>query len=416
MMDREPVIVAMKHEFRAMVAQDTFKVLRIGEAAPEFHTAPQRWMVDHHHAEKTLLPGSMQQGRKPVALRAAHGSGREKWGRRHTGIHPDERDIVAHTQIGVARFPIIAAHEGTEHLGHRLERSAHIGIVIARNDADMFGISEGSQVACRNREFGWVANIHEVTCQGHMIRLVGSDIGDDGVQHRYAMDGGPPAIPVDRAGQPLAGESAHGHAGQGADMGIGEMREKKTQGPDARSSAHVAEFSQPVSYDAARASRGEDEGNRLGLRHRLLMRVMHLWFRLKRGMTLGVRAIVRDEDGRVFLVRHSYVPGWHLPGGGVEAGQTARAALEMELREEGNFQLGSEPVLLGIFHNLSAWKRDHVMLYLVENAHQTAPREPDHEIVECGFFPIGALPEGTTASTRRRLAELSDGVPVSAHW
>jgi 8-oxo-dGTP pyrophosphatase MutT (NUDIX family) len=199
-------------------------------------------------------------------------------------------------------------------------------------------------------------------------------------------------------------------------MGVGEMREKKTQGPDARSSAHAAEFSQPVSYDAARASRGEGEGNRLGLRHRLLVRVIHLWFRLKRGMTLGVRAIVRDEGGRVFLVRHSYVPGWHLPGGGVEVGQTARAALEMELREEGNFRLGSEPVLMGIYLNFSASKRDHVMLYLVENAHQTAPRDPDHEIVECGFFPLDALPEGTTAATRRRLAECSGEAPVSAHW
>lgn len=199
-------------------------------------------------------------------------------------------------------------------------------------------------------------------------------------------------------------------------MGIREMREKKTQGSGAHFSAQAAEVSQPVSYGATQASRGEGEGNHLGLRHRLLLRAAHLWFRLTRGMTLGVRAIVRDEAGRVFLVRHSYVPGWHLPGGGVEVGQTARAALEAELREEGNFRLGPEPVLLGVYLNLSASKRDHVMLYLVENAHQTAPREPDREIVECGFFPLDALPEGTTLGTRRRLAEFAGGAFPSAHW
>ena len=59
----------------------------------------------------------------------------------------------------------------------------------------------------------------------------------------------------------------------------------------------------------------------------LLRRVFHLYWRFARGMTLGVRAVVLDSDNRVFLVKHSYVAGWHLPGGGVEVGETLREAL-----------------------------------------------------------------------------------------
>ena len=55
-----------------------------------------------------------------------------------------------------------------------------------------------------------------------------------------------------------------------------------------------------------------------------LRRIFHLYWRFARGMTLGVRGVVLNGDNSVFLVKHSYVSGWHLPGGGVEVGETLR--------------------------------------------------------------------------------------------
>ena len=103
---------------------------------------------------------------------------------------------------------------------------------------------------------------------------------------------------------------------------------------------------------------------------RPLYHASHLWFRFARPLTMGVRAVVLDEADRVFLVRHSYLPGWHLPGGGVEVGETALEALARELREEGHIELTGAPVLHGVYLNTFVTKRDHVLIYVVRDFQQ----------------------------------------------
>jgi 8-oxo-dGTP pyrophosphatase MutT (NUDIX family) len=155
------------------------------------------------------------------------------------------------------------------------------------------------------------------------------------------------------------------------------------------------------------------------LRQRLepaLRRVFHLYWRFARGMTLGVRAVVLDGDGRVFLVKHSYVSGWHLPGGGVEVGETLRDALQRELAEEGRIDVRGEPALHGVFLNRHVSRRDHVAIYVVRDFGQDRLPEPNREIVACGFFSAAALPPDTTPGTRRRIAEVLEGQPPTATW
>jgi ADP-ribose pyrophosphatase YjhB (NUDIX family) len=147
-----------------------------------------------------------------------------------------------------------------------------------------------------------------------------------------------------------------------------------------------------------------------------LRRVFHLYWRFARGMTLGVRAVVLDGDNRVFLVKHSYVTGWHLPGGGVEVGETFRDALRRELAEEGRIELSGEPVLHGLFFNSHVSRRDHVAVYLVRHFRQDRLPEPNREIVACGFFAAGALPADTTEGTRLRISEVLEGRAPMVTW
>ena len=147
-----------------------------------------------------------------------------------------------------------------------------------------------------------------------------------------------------------------------------------------------------------------------------LFRLLHAWFLVSRGLTLGVRAAVLDESGRVLLVRHTYVKGWHLPGGGVEVGETALEALTRELREEGNIELDAPPHLRGICFNTRSSRRDHVLVYEVRSYRQSTPKESDREIAAASFFALDALPEGTTEATRERLAEIARGAPPAALW
>jgi ADP-ribose pyrophosphatase YjhB (NUDIX family) len=147
-----------------------------------------------------------------------------------------------------------------------------------------------------------------------------------------------------------------------------------------------------------------------------LRRLFHLYWRFARGMTLGVRAVVLDADNRVFLVKHSYVSGWHLPGGGVEVGETLRDALRRELMEEGRIELAGEPRLHGVFYNRHVSRRDHVAVYVVGQYRQDRPPEPNHEIIASGFFEAGQLPPDTTAGTRLRIAEVLENRPIISTW
>ena len=153
-----------------------------------------------------------------------------------------------------------------------------------------------------------------------------------------------------------------------------------------------------------------------GLLGTLFSRLLHSYFLIARGLTLGVRAVVRSESGDILLVRHTYTPGWHFPGGGVETGESCIDALKNELRQEAGLELAGEPTFLGLYFNKGISKRDHVLLYDCEVTGDIANRASNFEIAEVRFFQVDALPDDIEPGTRKRINEIVHGAAISETW
>ncbi len=142
--------------------------------------------------------------------------------------------------------------------------------------------------------------------------------------------------------------------------------------------------------------------------------IFRAWWRINRGMTLGVRGVATDAQGRVLLIRHTYIDGWFLPGGGVESGEVALDSLRREMAEEAGVDVGTAQ-LFGVYSNAPGFRNDHVLLYRVAEWRETPPAS-DGEIAERGFFALDALPDGVSNGTRARLDEIFRDAPQATHW
>lgn len=150
--------------------------------------------------------------------------------------------------------------------------------------------------------------------------------------------------------------------------------------------------------------------------NRFIRKLFFLFWRFKRPMTMGVRIFLQNERQEILLVRHTYVKGWYLPGGGVEKGETTQQAARKELREEANIMITGALRLFSSYLNIRASNRDHVLLFICNEWKQESPFKPNREIAEIGFFDRDNLPEGTTPSTRARIGEILDGLTVAEEW
>ncbi|MBV8799809.1 MAG: NUDIX domain-containing protein [Alphaproteobacteria bacterium] len=135
---------------------------------------------------------------------------------------------------------------------------------------------------------------------------------------------------------------------------------------------------------------------------------------LRTPVAFGVTGLVEDEAGRILLVRQSYTPGWHLPGGGVERGEPPAGAVIRELQEEVGLQSWGPPVLHGLYTRTVGVTTNVVALYRVPEARIAF--HPNAEITEIAWADRNMPPSNATPATLRRFAELNGAAAPSPYW
>ncbi len=124
----------------------------------------------------------------------------------------------------------------------------------------------------------------------------------------------------------------------------------------------------------------------------MYFKLLYLGFKiycfLFRPIRIGVR-VVMIQNEKVLLVKHTYLSGWFLPGGGVKRNETLDQAARREAYEETGAEL-REVKLLGVFSNFSEWKTDHTSVFLCNDF--TISGKPDGEIAEAQAYSMNDLP------------------------
>lgn len=155
----------------------------------------------------------------------------------------------------------------------------------------------------------------------------------------------------------------------------------------------------------------------MALLHRLVGRAARIVWRITGPRTIGVRALLLDPGGRrVALVRHTYLDGWYLPGGGVKKGEAIADALHRELAEEVAVVEATVERVLGVYHNRREGKDDHVIVYVVRAPGDALRGADALEVAEVGWFALDGLPAGTSPATLRRIEEFRLGATGGGCW
>ncbi|MBS0286076.1 MAG: NUDIX domain-containing protein [Proteobacteria bacterium] len=138
--------------------------------------------------------------------------------------------------------------------------------------------------------------------------------------------------------------------------------------------------------------------------------------RLLNTSTLGVKALIIKDNKEVMLVEHTYMAGWHLPGGGVGLRETPKEAIVREVKEETGLVVNQEPALFAVYAHQIMGAADYPLLYVITDFSTPLNVKLCKEIRQARWFDINNLPPETSESTLQRIKEVIHSLPIADTW
>jgi 8-oxo-dGTP pyrophosphatase MutT (NUDIX family) len=126
----------------------------------------------------------------------------------------------------------------------------------------------------------------------------------------------------------------------------------------------------------------------------------------------GAHAIALTPAGKIILVKLSYADGWHLPGGGRKAGESAEQNIVRELTEE--IGMLAHDGLEDAYESTEGrdFRRDHASVFIARNV-KYRPRRWSLEIEEVIEVDVDALPADLSRRARRWIGAVRDAIVLA---
>src|ERR1700759_3381443 len=125
-------------------------------------------------------------------------------------------------------------------------------------------------------------------------------------------------------------------------------------------------------------------------------------------------AVVRDESGRVLLLKHTLRKGsgWGIPGGFLARGEQPEEAVRREVREETGLEL--ESVELAFVRTLRHVRQVEIVFGCSMRSSAIERLEKNFEIERAAWFERDGLPEGLSRDQRGIISRVLDSDSANA--
>jgi 8-oxo-dGTP diphosphatase len=120
--------------------------------------------------------------------------------------------------------------------------------------------------------------------------------------------------------------------------------------------------------------------------------------------TVTAGAVVRDERGRVLLLKHTLRKGsgWGIPGGFIARGEQPHDAVRREVMEEIGIELDSVEIVFA--RTLGHVRQIEIVFRASAKSDALARLKKNFEVERAEWFALASLPEGLSRDQRRLIA------------